>query len=137
MSKTPIKDKTITLSDGKVVRLQKWSVKKWFTIVADIGDVVDEVTSSQDGPLDTGQFIAKIVVVLCNSTDKAVRVICESLKEDVGGEEVLQWEMEDFLEVLDGSLKLNLTPSLEKKLQSVVGRIFKATEKSQAATAAS
>lgn len=125
MSKGPIRDTTYQMeSQDRVLRVTKWSVKKWFTIIGEIGDLVDETMADSDVK-DTTQLMAKLVVVLCDSQEKAVRVVKESVADKLTDEEILEWDLEDFLGVFDKALEINLTPSIEKKLSKAMGRIFK------------
>jgi len=132
MSKKLVRDATYEMEcteEKVIIRLKKWSARKWFRIVGEVGDLVDEAMIGMNSNFDSAQFMAKLVVVICNSSAKAVMIVKESIDSPkLEDEEILEWDMEDFLGVVDKALELNLTTSIQKKMESAMGRIFKKSE---------
>ncbi len=125
--------------EGKTLRVKKWSARKWFAIVGDIGDLIDESMSQMNGKdFSATILMAKLVPVLCRSSDRAVRIIIESVADPkLTEEEVLEWDLEDFIGVLDMALEVNLSSSIEKKVSKFMGRLFGTTKSSSNASGGS
>ncbi len=113
--------------EDKTLRLKKWSSRKWFAIVGDIGDLIDESMGQMNGgELTAASVLAKLVPVLCRSSDRVVRIIKETVEDPkLTEDEILEWDLEDFIGVLDKAVEMNLSAtSIEKKASRFVGRLF-------------
>ena len=132
MSKKLVREATYEMEgQEKTLRLKKWSARKWFAIVGDIGDLIDESMGQMNGAEFSAPLImAKLVPVLCRSSDRVVRIIKESVDDPkLTEDEILEWDLEDFLGVLDKSVEMNLSAtSIEKKVGRFVGRLFGTTK---------
>ncbi len=117
----------------RTLRLKKWSSRKWFNIVGDIGDLIDKAMGQMNGSEFSATLImAKLVPVLCKSSDRVVRIIKESVDDPkLTEDEILEWDLEDFIGVLDKAVEMNLSStSIEKKLSRFVNRLFGTTKSS-------
>ena len=117
----------------RTLRLKKWSSRKWFAIVGDIGDLIDESMGQMNGGEFTAALVmAKLVPVLCRSSDRVVRIIKESVDDPkLTDDEILDWDLEDFIGVLDKAVEMNLSSTtIEKKVGRFVGRLFGTTRSS-------
>jgi hypothetical protein len=103
---------------NRTLRVKKWSARKWFAIVGDIGDLIEESMDQIKGADFTATMLmAKLIPVLCKSSDRVVRIIKESVDDPkLDEEEILEWDLEDFIGVLDKALEINLSKSMEKKM---------------------
>lgn len=109
----------------RTLRLKKWSGAKFFMVVGELADVIDQAVEQARGADFTFEiFMAKLVVTLCRSAGKVAMVVRESLEEKVTDTEILEWDIEDILGVLDKSLEMNLTEGAQKKASSALGRLF-------------
>jgi len=110
---------------GQSLRLKKWSTAKLFLLVRDIGSILEE---SFDGLLldkiSEVQLITRLVISLCRSEKRAVRLIRETLEEPkLTEKEILGWDPEDFLGCLRAVFELNLTKDLSKNFEGLLGLI--------------
>ncbi len=115
----------------KTIRLKKWSSRKWFNIVGDIGDLIDQSMGQMNGAeFSATMLMAKLVPVLCRSSDRVVRIIKESVDDPkLTEDEILDWDLEDFIGVLDKAVEMNLSStSIEKKVGRFVNRLFGTTK---------
>ncbi len=114
----------------RTIRLKKWSSRKWFAIVGDIGDLIDQSMGQMNGAeFSATMLMAKLVPVLCRSSDRVVRIIKESVDDPkLTEEEILEWDLEDFIGVLDKAVEMNLSStSIEKKVGRFMNRLFGTT----------
>ncbi len=117
----------------RTIRLKKWSSRKWFNIVGDIGDLIDQSMGQMNGTdFSATVLMAKLVPVLCRSSDRVVRIIKESVDDPkLTEDEILEWDLEDFIGVLDKAVEMNLSStSIEKKVGRFVNRLFGTTKSS-------
>lgn len=132
MSKKLVREATYQMEgQDKTLRLKKWSSRKWFNIVGDIGDLIDQSMGQMNGAeFSATMLMAKLVPVLCRSSDRVVRIIKESVDDPkLTEDEILEWDLEDFLGVLDKAVEMNLSAtSIEKKVGRFVGRLFGTTK---------
>ena len=115
----------------RTIRLKKWSSRKWFNIVGDIGDLIDQSMGQMNGAeFSATMLMAKLVPVLCRSSDRVVRIIKESVDDPkLTEDEILDWDLEDFIGVLDKAVEMNLSStSIEKKVGRFVNRLFGTTK---------
>ena len=134
MSKKLVREAVYEMEgQDKTLRLKKWSSRKWFAIVGDIGDLIDQSMGQMNGAeFSAAMLVAKLVPVLCRSSDRVVRIIKESVDDPkLDEEDILDWDLEDFLGVLDKAVEMNLSSTtIEKKVGRFVSRLFGTTKSS-------
>ena len=114
----------------RTLRVKKWSARKWFAIVGDIGDLIDESVSQMNGvEFSATMMMAKLIPALCRSSSRVVRIIKESVDDPkLEDDDILEWDLEDFIGVLDKAVEINLSPSMEKKMSRFKNRLFGTTK---------
>lgn len=134
MSKKLVREAVYEMEgQDRTLRLKKWSARKWFAIVGDIGDLIDESMGQIKGSdFSATMLMAKLVPVLCKSSDRVVRIIKESVDDPkLTEDEILDWDLEDFIGVLDKAVEMNLSStSIEKKVGRFMNRLFGTTRNS-------
>jgi len=134
VSKKLVRDAVYEMEgQDKTLRLMKWSSRKWFAIVGDIGDLIDASVGQMNGAeFSTSLLMAKLVPVLCRSSNRVVRIIKESVDDpNLTEDEILEWDLEDFLGVLDKAVEMNLSSTtIEKKVGRFMNRLFGTTKDS-------
>lgn len=118
--------------DGEV-QLKKWSVSKFLTLFEVIGEVLGKVDQQLSIPdaADTKRLGGLLVILAKEAPDAVVRVVGESVDgKKPSKEEILEWDAEDLLGVLDAVLRLNFTEDLGKNGQALRANLFPARRSS-------
>lgn len=119
-------------SDGEdqSLTLKKWSANKLFLLVRDLGAMLEEALDGiNTETINEVQLITRLIVALCASKKRAVRVVRESVeKPSLTDNQILEWDPEDFLGVLSAIFDLNLTEALGKNFQKLLGTVMKTGE---------
>lgn len=125
-----VRHKNYDFADGKSWRIKKWSTAKLLTLVGDLGAIFDEALGGITETASEFQIVSRLVVSLCRSQSRAVRLIQQSVDDPpLKPEQVLELDPEDFVGVLTMILELNLTEGLGKKFQGLLGVFGKTTLK--------
>lgn len=106
----------------KTVRLKKWSVTKFISLLRDLGDLLKLL--GDDFRLDksiTPKQFAEILVTLGEAAaEKLTRIIKESIDDPrVESTQVLEWTLDDYIGILTKILELNLTEGLRKNFSGL------------------
>jgi hypothetical protein len=125
MSKKIVRNSTYTMEgQDRTLRLQKWSSRKFFTLVGELADIIDSAAEQSREGFTLEMFLTKLMVIVCKSASQVELVIKESIVELNENEEVLEWDPEDLLGVLDKIFEMNITEAIQKKAKSVLGRVL-------------
>jgi hypothetical protein len=115
-------------SSSKTVRLRKWSVAKFVSLLGDVGDLLklvgDDVKIDGFFSLPPSVLADKLVRVGEAAIEKLVRIVQESCEEPKFDDaRVRELSMEDFLGVLANIIELNITEQLRKNFDNLKGKL--------------
>lgn len=121
---TLIRHKTYQMQgEDTSLRLKKWSVIKYVTLTKEIAEIVKEFGQSWSAEeVGDVQKMAGLVMTLGDAAQvRITRIIRESVDDpaDLGEEQILEWDPEDFLGVLTAIFEMNISDTLVKNLKSL------------------
>lgn len=116
------RNKIIGLEDGKTIVVQKWSTTKFISIVdyimRSLGDIPQASLQKMVVGNDPRESAATFLSVLGS---KVTGIVELSVREE-DRNKIRDLDAEEFLDVLEGVLELNLTEKLIKKVQSLTAK---------------
>lgn len=118
-----VRHKNYDFEDGETSwRVKKWSTAKLLAIAGDMGAIFDEALGGVTDKSSEFQIISRIVIALCGSQQRAVRLIQQSVDSpQLKPDDVLNMDPEDFVGLLTMILEMNLTRGLAKKFGGLLG----------------
>jgi len=123
MTNKLVRGEKFTLDGGKIIKINKWSIGKLYSMLDSIGNVLQSVSidfSKKDKvtSVDVGKIITEASEA---ASSELLHILKESLdkKDNITDEEINSWLPEDYIAVLTKILVLNFTPQLVKNLHSL------------------
>lgn len=114
---------------GETIRLKKWSAGKLFHLVRDFWGLIEEALTGLDlEKLTEFQLITNIIEVLLKQEHRAAQLVKWSVDDPRGltEDQILDWDADAFLGVLNEVVEMNVTEELVKNFQRLLAT---ATEK--------
>ena len=114
------------LEGGDHVVIEKWSAIKMLTVIRDMGDLINRATVGLGDDTNVAAFVARLLTCIGDSEAQFTNLILGSICEpkDIDSDDILNWEAEDYIGVLEKIFELNLTEKLQKKFQGLLKRML-------------
>ena len=109
--------------EGPQIRLKKWSAGKLFLLVREFWSLLEEALDGIDlAKLNEFDLIRRLVGAFVTSEKKAARLVATSVDQpsDLTEETVLEWDADDFLNVVTQILDMNVTEELVKNFRKLL-----------------
>lgn len=122
MSHKIVRKVTYELDDNKVIKLEKWSIGKFYAMLDSISAVLQKVDIEFGKNSYSSQEIGQVLAHASQAaSSQLTHIILESLSKDqnITEEDINNWMPEDYIGVLSKILKMNLTSQLVKNLKSL------------------
>ena len=117
---------------GTIITLKKWSTTKLFVMIRDLGAIIEEALGGYDGGVNEVILISRLIVSLCSSEGRAIRIVLESIeKPELSSNDVMNWDPEDFVGVLTKIFEMNLTEELAKNFRKLLGSVMGGAKEKQ------
>jgi hypothetical protein len=109
------------------LRLRKWSVNKFMSVVRDIGAISESLGKDlkPDKDITTTELVSLVVQLGEQAFDRVVRIVIESCEKpkDLTEDRVKSWDLETFVEVLTAVVEMNFTEGLVKNFKGLRGAV--------------
>lgn len=127
--------------EERSIRLKKWSATKLFFLVREFWAKIEDGLNQIDelDALTEVMLVRVIVEQILSSEQQAANLIKLSIDkpDDIEESDILEWDADEFIEILTEIIEMNWTRSLTKNFQRLLAGFVKRKAKKRARSRAS